>query len=1821
VAAWRDDSSSLVRTALQEWSDSLVNLTGANRLLRFRPSRSGTIEIVQPSAEEILSGLVARRTWRFRSIDPAGDDGAASGGPFPPTRSDLLDTTKPEVDLGAALRNLARRSTQEFLNRGLSVLYLAIGLLDWTDHDGTAMASPLLLVPVELVRTGPRQLPVLEVGEEDAVLNPALQLRMQQSGISLPAVDDLEDVSLPDLFGRVRAAVADQNGWGVRDQVLLSCFSFHKEAMYRDLLDNADRIAGHDAIVALATGGRGQQMERFWFDELPDDRIDSDAPPETTPLVLDADASQRACVAAAVEGRSFVMDGPPGTGKSQTIANMIGALLHAGKSVLFVSEKAAALEVVRNRLTEAGLDGYLLELHSHKATRKEVAVALGKALDTVTVPPAPMGKLRVRDARARREQLNAYAEAMNRPRHPLGYSLHHVLGLIANLDHVPAAPATGIAPVDLTIERFGQIRAAAADLTRAWRPALQGRSFLWRGVTERGSMDARLYAAHRALERLGAITTANGPLADAFDLTRPADAPTLATLLDAVAVQPDGTPDAWLTAGSLAETVGAVGQLAADLAEITSQETRASDAAGVPWARLPDPATLPPPQVELTPAGTPGPVDPAELTAEEAARLADSFQAAAAMLETRIGSLAGIVSLLGLPPAQTFQDAQATLTVAALAYETDRPERAWLSPAGLEAARTAARSLRTVLSTVRAAETKARAVFTDAALTADVDDLAARFREHHRGWRKLLSAYRADKRAVATFTAPGVDPAEARRQLELAVAWKQATAALARTEERHASCLGDTYQGAATDFTGLDRALGHAATALSQARTGDLTRLADNLARDATPNPTLAGLIDQVRLDLDRWQASLAPEPLPAARPELLAQPLTDAVSWLRAQLGPLRASADRARAVTGAVGHPVTVEQATHLLDLRAAADAAHARLAERAPHYQDHLGALYQGVGTDLGVARAALDWTARVRSLCWVKDVPLAPMQVKALVTATPTPALTEAAADWQAARQAVLDAFDPTRQADLAGELDDYAEAADVLQALTADPGGQQEWFAHQQARAELDAAGLSTAIEFCIEERIPAEQVPEVLDRALLQEWADHVLAADPALRTVRAEDRDALVAEYRALDKELIATAAAQIITAANARRPTTDLGQSAVIRREASKKKRHMPVRVLLDRARHVAQAIKPCFMMSPLAVSQYLAPDMTFDVVIFDEASQISPGDAINCIYRGQALIAAGDQRQLPPTSFFTAADPDAGDEWVEEEAAKGFESILDLAKGSGAFKSLTLRWHYRSRHEHLIAFSNSAFYGGRLITFPSADATGPDVGVHLLFVDGVYERGHTRTNPVEAAAVAQRVLHHFTTRPQLSLGVVTFSEAQAEAVETAVNDARADRPELDRFFPSNDRLDGFFVRALEQVQGDERDVMLFSIGYGPDEEGQLSMQFGPLNKSGGERRLNVAITRARYRNEIVSSIRAADIKASVTSDGVRHLRRYLDFAERGAAALALPLGSGGGDAESPFEESVISAIRSWGYQVTPQVGAARYRIDIGVHHPDHPGVYVLGVECDGVMYHSSQVARDRDRLRDQVLRGLDWRLHRIWGTAWYRDRHGEERRLRAAIQAAIAAPVRGLLGGQPEDGMDRPPVTTEPASLPAVPGWAQPYTLAIVDPLPYWIDPSSANSRFDMCPGIEQIANIEGPVHLDVVFQRLRDSWNIGRVGPRIRANIEAAIDLANVVRDSDFITTPDRDHTCVRTPVAVCARTVDQVADAELAAALVQLVEASAGITHDELTTAVARLYGWNRRGPDISTRLNRLISDLAADGRLTSSEHGFTPAPAQKADRR
>lgn len=383
------------------------------------------------------------------------------------------------------------------------------------------------------------------------------------------------------------------------------------------------------------------------------------------------------------------------------------------------------------------------------------------------------------------------------------------------------------------------------------------------------------------------------------------------------------------------------------------------------------------------------------------------------------------------------------------------------------------------------------------------------------------------------------------------------------------------------------------------------------------------------------------------------------------------------------------------------------------------------------------------------------------------------------------------------------------------------------------------------------------------------------------------------------------------------------------------------MPIRNLLQRIPHILFRLKPCLLISPISVSQFLGPELRFDMVLFDEASQIVPEDAIGSIYRGKTIVVAGDDQQLPPTTFFQKGMIEDYD-WdeISDKESEVFDSILDEFHGIG-LPVKTLRWHYRSKHEGLISFSNHRFYEDTLITFPSAVARHETLGVKLVYVaDGIYDRGGRRDNLREAKVVSDLVFEQLKLYPKKTLGVVTFSMAQMEAVDEAILLRRKEQPEYERFF-KEDRLEGFFVKNLENVQGDERDVMIFSVGYGRDQQGQMSMNFGPLNKPGGERRLNVAVTRAREKVILVTSIKASDIDLNATSaEGVVTLCHYLDYAERGPDALKLthPQTS---EFESPLEEDVAGEIRRMGYNVIPQVGCSGNRIDIGVIDPTDPGV----------------------------------------------------------------------------------------------------------------------------------------------------------------------------------------------------------------------------------------------------------------------------------------
>jgi very-short-patch-repair endonuclease len=586
---------------------------------------------------------------------------------------------------------------------------------------------------------------------------------------------------------------------------------------------------------------------------------------------------------------------------------------------------------------------------------------------------------------------------------------------------------------------------------------------------------------------------------------------------------------------------------------------------------------------------------------------------------------------------------------------------------------------------------------------------------------------------------------------------------------------------------------------------------------------------------------------------------------------------------------------------------------------------------------------------------------------------------------------------------------------------------QPWCRWRNVREVAVAQGLQALVVAVEAGRTPLADVETYFEFSYRSWWVKRTIDGDPVLRDFSSADHERKIREFRSADERfqklteryIAATLAGRVPASSEAAvSADSELGR---LRRERQKQRGHMPVRQLVRSLPTLLPKLKPCLLMSPLSVSQYLdAGYAQFDLVVFDEASQIPVWDAVGVIARGRQLAVVGDPKQLPPTSFFSrSSDPDengSGDPQVEVE---DLESILDECLGAG-MNRMSLKWHYRSRHESLITFSNVTYYGSELVTFPSPVTD--DTAVRFERVAGVYDRGGSRTNRAEADAIVQGIEAHYLdpAKARLTLGVVTFNHTQQALIETLLDARRRASPELDRAIEARAH-EKLFIKNLENVQGDERDVIFFSITYGPDAGGKVTMNFGPLNGEGGHRRLNVAISRAREAVVIYSTLMPDQIDlARVRAAGVRDLKHYLEFAIGGARAMARRNVPTGLDPDSPFEVAVIDRLRSRGWVVHPQVGCSGYRIDLAVVDPRAPGRYLVGIECDGRAYHSGASARDRDRLRQHVLEGLGWRIHRIWSTDWWLNPQGEVDKMVALLDSLMGAgePAAEAGGARPAE-----------------------------------------------------------------------------------------------------------------------------------------------------------------------------------------------------------
>ncbi|MDP5184402.1 DUF4011 domain-containing protein [Blastococcus sp. BMG 814] len=1820
-----------LRRQIAEWRAALVAVDGRQRLVYFKHVQTASLEITAPGLDGLL-GVVATGK-AVVTTEQAGDLDDDRG------RLASLRSDRPRIEVGNktpeklpnALRRLDQVSQSTYADRGFWSLYIGAGFLSWLDPDEKRVESPLLLVPVQLHREGDASAWSLASTEDDIVLNPALQLLMEQNyGLALPT-PDADGVVVRDYLAQVAAVVGGQQDWTVVERAVLTNFSFHKEAIFRDLLNHEQQVLEHPMVQLLALGPDSPTGEQFDFQPVHQDDVDRVVPPEQLMSILDADSSQRRCILAARDGRSFVMDGPPGTGKSQTIANIIVELMASGRSVLFVSEKAAALDVVRNRLAEKQLSPFLLQLHSHAATRKQVAAELHRALTQSPRASARFTDVELSALTQDRLQLSDYAEAMNEVRKVLGRSFFDVLGRVAHLEPyrhvaVPVSPSWA----DLGDSTFAAILDRSARLARAWEPVLQGDDFLWRdldvGTIGRLDVDGMRRSTQHARDAVAALrsrcSAVDADLGMSFG-NRDRDVQRRHQVLSLVESRPDGALVSWLSAGdtdfiAVHDRAAELKDQVAEHQDVTSRLLREAGPrhAELDSDRADDVQTLlDPVAVDWVPGGA--------TTATQSRQLVQWLGHLPQRLVEVLGMTQRLGGALGFGAENpTLAVARRLADLAVLGEVTARPLAPWFNPSLHAALQESERVLGTLVATMQGRRAALEGVFTPKALDLELAALDHRFREVHTGLRRWSGQARADRKQLKAVTVSGKVTPDVLSLLGEAAEWQRAEHALDQGEIDHASRLGTYYRRGDTDFGRLATAIEVARQAVRLAGDDlDMRALSSQLAVDGDPDPMLTTVGARLQTLAGQLHTEIEQQ-LGAFGSGALEMPLHQLAEWCARAATTFALGVEAAEHVAAVTGRDVTVRETRDVLRIARRRDDAGARIFETYEGDQQMLGPAYRGLDT---------SWADLERALAWAGDVreqlggAVAPAVAEKVVSPSLTAAdLTSLVDRWSAAAGEVLRLFLDGRSRELGeGFALDLEDAENLLDEMTGRAATDiEDWIEYTRLTEWFGDHGLSGVLEELVAAVVPATDVAPAIERATLMAWVEATVRVDDRLERYRAADRDALVEDFRALDRRQVDDRYAGVVSQCAARRPSSNGSRAAhIITREAVKKTRHKPIRQLLAETASLVQDLKPCFMMSPLAVSQFLPADMRFDVVIFDEASQVLPWDAVNCIYRGDALIVAGDEKQLEPTAFFTASTDSEDLTEDQDEATDSFESLLLLAKASGGLPNLPLLWHYRSQHESLISYSNHRIYDGGLHSFPGATFEAPDLGVESFVVDGVYNRGTTRDNPIEAEFVVDRVLHHATMHPRLSIGVVAFSSTQVEAVFAAMERRSVDEPVLRRLLSDHDRLDGFFIKSLESVQGDERDVVIFTIGYGPDEHGKMTMNFGPLNRKRGWRRLNVAVTRARRRVEVVSSFRAGRITTDEfpmptdEQNGVPHLKSYLDFAARGLPALAVDAREGITAPESPFEEDVLEVVRGMGYAVDPQVGSAGYRIDMAVRHPEREGEYVLAIECDGAMYHSAKAARDRDRLRQQVLEGLGWRMHRIWGLSWVRDRRGQTERLRAAIEAA----VRGDASPAPRAPEEpAPEVLFDEVDFEAKPDWAVPYPA----PSEYgrrpgertWATPGSKDALPAIRTYLERVLREEAPLHHGRLLERFRSDWEVGRAGAAIQQNIDlmlskVTVDGRRTIRDTaGLLSLSGAEMTQVRVPAGdEGVRKVGWIPPAELDLAVLLLVRDARAMEVADLSTAVARLFGWRRQGSDIQTAVSAAISRLQQSGSLVNED--------------
>ena len=1511
---------------------------------------------------------------------------------------DLLQTKLFDGELASRLRLIRDRARSNLNDRGVGTLFAAFGFLEWypQQQPGQPLLAPLLLVPIEVERQRRSSGAVHTVAwtGEDPKVNETLSAYLRQRfEILLPEFDG--DDSPETFFTKVGAVCATHEQWQVRRFLTLQNFSDSKLAIHGDLQTDAwhhnTELVNHAGVRDLVSKA-GITNPNPHLNPEDDEEPAASGTASPLELVYEADSSQYQVVQDGLSGSNLAVIGPPGTGKSQTITNLIAAAMSEGKTVLFVAEKLTALRVVYKRLQQADLDRFCFNLHSHGIRMAAVRAALQRRIDTpLTSFDEAMYEQRARALATQREALQLYANLMGLKFGQLGDTVHDVMwkairsreaisGLPSGLNTIVIEDSEHLSQEQVTNVR-NDIR-GLSDALGALHREHEGASATWHGVTR---SDLSPPEIDSALDRTALWCQVLGSLCDWLRTSG----------IDPSELNRDSLPqlDSAIKLLSRHEQFGRLHDLSTLADPQVMQSTLAASSSAASMDRIRaglmrqfgvDAKKAPLQQRYEALARQASDLACLDVSAVDLPDMVTELRQRAKRVRRSDAIARRLGDVLGLSGLDNPVAATADLAVNEL-RQVDR-EILLAREKGLTSEQAAATlaELETKVQTVREQRARLSQAF-DLPAEMNVERLreAARDLERSRLPALLSRRVRQATRLHRSFRRgreklPRTDTANELRQI--ADYFDAIRELLSNADGKR--LIGQAWKGHETDLA-IPVAVSAWASEVSRRIAGV------GNGREEVRDLLLSGnlkILDEAQIlirelkEASVTEASVTEAIFPETAPEVLeeraghiealSQGLTAVDFPGRRRIGDVSSVAE------ALVEYEENRREVTQFL-------ADQDRRKDTALIDAEELARLAEITTSIRESGIPASVWQTATGLLQQSSDGEIEPLS-RGL-----TQRIQEEVAEWDTLVD-LLGIDTPEFVGTNANLLALKERGERCLNARAA----LISWSRFLHARHNLLSGVCAPLVNAMERTDVDLRRLHGLFGYLLYRSLADAVFKRFPKLQNLTGDQLTNHRKEFGKIDKEIQELERSRVahrvqrrhIPSGNNIGPPRTYTELALINHQLGLQRASISVREMVHRAYGALRQLKPCFMMSPTTVAELL-PRQTelFDLVIIDEASQVLPADAIGALARGKSAVIVGDPQQLPPTTFFQGAGATAEDE--DGALVDSTEAILDLALAVWT-PSRRLRWHYRSRNSALIQFSNQNFYSNDLVVFPSSFEGSDEDGVNYhQVVDGIYAN---RRNPAEAQAIVDAVLVFVADHRNWnkSLAIVAMNQSQRDLLDELLDAAAAKNRDLRRFINRwETTLDPFTVKNLEMVQGDERDVIFISTVFGPaNRGGPVAQTFGPITLAGGERRLNVLFTRARHRIDVFSSMRANDVRPSPGANRGPHiLRDYLEYAATGQLHGGIDTGRA---MESPFEEHVASRLSAAGFHITPQVGVASYRIDLGVQHHEYPHGYLLGVECDGAMYHSAPSVRDRDRLREAVLRDLGWEIYRIWSTDWFTD-----------------------------------------------------------------------------------------------------------------------------------------------------------------------------------------------------------------------------------------